>query len=487
MPTSFIREYGDLIDDHAAFVEALARPLNPCFWFNPIKASHPEAALQLLQESFAPEPFAWKTGAFRCRKSMQQIGHTIPFFCGWIYVQEEIAQTAVAALDPQPGECIADLCSSPGGKTAEIACRVGPSGTVLAVEPNPFRLAGLGNTIERLGLLNVCTFEHDGQSVPLWFGPFDRVLIDAPCSSEGTARKSGGTAMASQEGFKEQLALLQARILRRGLSLLKPGGTLVYSTCTINPLENEGVLTASLSEGDRIVPFEISGLRSEAGVHKWKTHSFRPDVAHARRYLPHHNDTGGFFVAKVLKTPHSAGPSEIPGQKWKQEEWLIPERVGKAKGRVLESLDPDNVTRVKGWFRDQFGEELQTGLRLFKKGGEQIWASTITPPKHPHFRSTGIPLVKLTARSAVPTSASAQLFGSARSPHVDLDQHEALTFAQGIPLPAPERPTSTFVLMRSDPFSLGYARKTSEGMLPQVPKGYKIHKGTDETVALDQS
>lgn len=481
MPTSFIREYGELIDDHAAFAEALSRPLNPSFWFNPFKASQPEAALQLLKDSFAPEPLAWKPGAFRCRRNIGQIGHTIPFFCGWIYVQEEIAQTAVAALDPQPGECIADLCASPGGKTAEIACRVGPTGAVLAVEPNPYRLAGLGNTIERLGLLNVCTFEHDGQSVPLWFGPFDRVLVDAPCSSEGMVRKTGGTAKASQEGFKEQLAVLQTRILKRGIDLLRPGGTLVYSTCTINPFENEGVLTAALSEHDRIVPFELPGLRSEAGVRTWKEQAFRSDVQHAQRYLPHHNDTGGFFVAKVLKATQNASSSDASGQKWKHEGWQVPERVGKTKGRVLEGLDAGEVARVKDWFQAQFGEDLPNELRLFKKGGEQIWASTVTPPKHPHFRSTGVPLVKLTARSAVPTSASAQLFGTLRGPHLALAPQEALSFAQGTTLAAREQPASTFVIVRSEPFSLGYARKTSEGILPQVPKGYKIHTGAGET------
>jgi 16S rRNA C967 or C1407 C5-methylase (RsmB/RsmF family) len=475
MPHPFILEYGDLIDDHAAFAEALARPLEPCFWINPMKATSSDPVLELLEESFSPRPFNWKKGAYRCRKGSEQIGHTIPFFCGWVYVQEEVAQTAVAALNPQPGEHVADLCASPGGKTAAIACAVGREGTVLAVEPNPYRLAGLGNTIERLGLINVSVFEHDGQSVPLWFGPFDRVLVDAPCSSEGTIRKIGGRMKASIDGFREQLTALQSRILKRGLALLKPGGTLVYSTCTINPFENEGVLSASLSEGDRIVPIDLPGLHSEAGVPRWKGASFRADVIHAKRFLPHHNDTGGFFIAKVVKASDVSRADDTEASHWRSGAWHTPERVAKAKGHILNPLEEVNVTRVASWFKNQFDSDLPSDLRLFRKGGEQVWATTVSPPPHPHFRSAGIPLVKLTARSEVPTSAATQLFGSSGGPQIMLDQAEALAFAQGKCLPLRELPVRTFINARFGPYALGYARVSKDGIHPQVPKGYKIH------------
>ena len=153
--------------------------------------------------------------------------------------------SAVALLDPQPGEKVCDLCAAPGGKTTQIAGRMGGEGFLLCNEINPKRAKILSRNIERMGVANaLVTNEHPQRLAERLAGFFDRVLIDAPCSGEGMFRKEEAAVTDWSPETVEMCARRQAEILHSGAALVRPGGRLVYSTCTFAPAENEEAIAA---------------------------------------------------------------------------------------------------------------------------------------------------------------------------------------------------------------------------------------------------
>lgn len=212
---------------------------------------------------------------------------------GRFTVQDEASQLVVELLDPQPGERVLDVCAAPGGKATAIAERVGAGGSVQALDRHERRLGLLMRDTRRLGIGNVSALPCDAsQPLPerLVATGFDRVLVDAPCSGLGTLRRNPDARWRLQPEDIPRLAELQRSILRNAAPCLKPGGALVYSTCTLLPEENEAVVEAFLrdSPGFRLVPRaelpeRLQPLADEAGC---------------VRLFPHRHDTDGFFAAR---------------------------------------------------------------------------------------------------------------------------------------------------------------------------------------------
>jgi NOL1/NOP2/sun family putative RNA methylase len=202
-------------------------------------------------------------------------------------------------LAPRPGERVLDACAAPGGKTAQLAGRMDDSGTLFANDANLGRLSSLRGNCDRLGVTCAAVLNRDGRDLDLPGGPVDRALVDAPCTCEGTIRKNPDALDNWHEGYLERVAGTQKGILRRAVQLTKPGGVVVYSTCTFAPEENEAVLDHVLArEPCRVVSFDAP-LDAAPGVTEWQDESYDPQVEGARRFYPHHNDTGGFFCAKL--------------------------------------------------------------------------------------------------------------------------------------------------------------------------------------------
>ncbi len=451
-------QYLPLVDDPSAFLQALRSPLPVSFWVNPLKAQ-PETCLGYLRGlGVFPEPVGWFPGAYRVH-GWSRPGATLPFLAGWYYVQEEIALTAVAALAPQAGEKIVDLCASPGGKTAQIALRVGPEGVVVANEAQMDRLSGLRATIDRLGLLHVLVTWEDGRFAPLPEGVWDRVLLDAPCSGEGTVRKPGGVFRPAPEGFRRQLQALQKKLLQRALALTKPGGLVVYSTCTFSPEENEAVLDAALGDWGFVEPFHLPGLLAAPGVATWQGKSFREDVVHAKRFWPHLNNTGGFFVARIRRT-------DIPLS---------------GDGRSHRKTTP--YFRPAGWdavdaFALRFGvqPEFFKHFRFWQRGNRLFWVALphLQPFPGVGVEGLGMPLVQRTHRGFKPKTFALQYFAPwIQNSVVELpDQKACWRFVSGQSqnfLAAGITPG--YVLVRFGPFALGcglYARGQLHSLLPKA-------------------
>lgn len=303
LPLAHLHRYRDLVDDFDAFIHAADQPLDRVVWANPRRATI--EAIESVVYTRCPEakPLGWRPGAWRLPPEARP-GKWPEYMLGWFHGQEEAALWAADVLDARPGERVLDLCAAPGNKTAQIALAMEDTGLLVANERKFGRLASLRRTLDRLGFTSAVVTHGDGLSFPELPGGYDRVLVDGPCSCEGTSRKAKGRRHERDDGHKHRqwIAGVQRGLLRRALALTKPGGVVVYSTCTYAPEENEGVLDGvdpSLAVIEPVRPPE--GLRVTYGVTDWQGTCYRPDVVHGMRMWPHHNDTGGFFVARLRR------------------------------------------------------------------------------------------------------------------------------------------------------------------------------------------
>ncbi len=224
--------------------------------------------------------------------------HDPAFLEGRFTIQDEASQLVVTYLEPKPGERILDVCAAPGTKTTAIAEEIGDAGEVVALDRNARRLRLVGRDARRLGLTNITACEHDAMRPLDGFaaeGAFDRILVDAPCSGLGTLRRNPDARWRVRPSDPPRLAEIQTTILRNAAAALRPGGVLVYSTCTLLPEENEMVVESLLSEARdyRLLPADAAPepTRRLIGADGYL------------RCFPHLHDTDGFFAARLERNP----------------------------------------------------------------------------------------------------------------------------------------------------------------------------------------
>ena len=203
--------------------------------------------------------------------------------------QSRASAAVIALLDPQPGERILDLCGGPGIKATGIAERIGDEGEVVAVEPDERRCAEIAANAERVGATCIRALHGDGRTVGLE-GGFDRVLVDAPCTDLGTLASRPDARWRKSEGQIEDLARLQGELIERAAGLLAPGGTLVYSTCTISRRENEERVASATGRDDAGIELDDLGAQHPELA--------SPAEPRALQVRPDRDGTTGFFIAR---------------------------------------------------------------------------------------------------------------------------------------------------------------------------------------------
>jgi NOL1/NOP2/sun family putative RNA methylase len=266
-----------------------------------LKAKRDEILLLLKDLKIKSLPF-YNNGFLLQEKT--RFGNHITHNLGMIYIQEIASMIPVVVLDPKPDEVVLDLCAAPGSKTTQIAQSMENSGLLVANEINRKRAQGLIHNIKRCGLLNEAVIILRGQRIDKILPDyFDRILIDAPCSAEGTIRKS--KAVLYHWGLKniQRMAKIQKGLIVSGFRALQPGGTMVYSTCTLAPEENEGVVAYLLDRFPEaeIMPITIPNFKIRPGITKWQGETFDKRLKSCARILPQDNDTAPFFIARIIK------------------------------------------------------------------------------------------------------------------------------------------------------------------------------------------
>ena len=305
LPEEFLqRIQQQLGEEYPDFLKSLERPRAVALRFNPLK----KKAEGL---SFVGEPVPWEPMGYYYDPDSRPGLH--PYHeAGVYYLQEASAMAPVTLLDPQPGELICDLCAAPGGKSTQIAGRLQGEGFLLCNEIHPKRARILSRNIERMGIANALVTNESPENLAKHYeGLFHRVLIDAPCSGEGMFRKEEAAVTDWSQETVEMCAARQAQILDAGARLVRPGGRLVYSTCTFAPEENEQAVTAFLARHPEFSPEQVVAPWFAAG----ENGSFR--------LWPHKLLGEGHFAAVLRKAgtaephPSATGGERLPAA-WQQ-------------------------------------------------------------------------------------------------------------------------------------------------------------------------
>ena len=299
---------------------------------------------------------------------------------GRITRQESVSMLPVLALEPSPGERILDLCASPGSKTTQICEHLGDSGAVIANEVISGRVNTLVTNVQRHGSRSAVVVQHDGRHFPKVPGDgFERVLVDVPCTGSGTTRKNPEVWGKWRPSSARSLHSLQFDILRRAIAVTKTGGRIVYSTCSLDPVENEAVVARALAEGKvRVVPTRelLPGVPSEEGVSDWPRLDDSGELSEwdplEEKLMPPQdewissqlggclrvwNDAiggGGFFLAVLEKTPESADSTAsvrtpVPSPKQYIDPDSFPRPIGQKRIAELENEWGSSPSSM--WFR----------------------------------------------------------------------------------------------------------------------------------------
>ena len=232
-----------------------------------------------------------------------ELGNAIEHQLGYYYIQEISSMLPVIALNPEPEDLVLDICASPGSKTTQMAARMENKGTLIANDLKIDRISILVSNLERCGVTNAIVTRKDAISLASNlsknnFVKFDKILLDVPCSGEGTIRSSPKTLIQWNPKVVKKLSRLQKKFFAFAVKCLKKEGTIVYSTCTHSPEENEEVISFALENFPLKAETISLPLKSRPGITEWKNDKFHKDVCKACRIYPQDNDSEGFFVSK---------------------------------------------------------------------------------------------------------------------------------------------------------------------------------------------
>lgn len=265
---------------------------------NALKASAADIAAALDGAGIAWEPVAWYDDAFAIKEARESdIWPLDVYERGAVYLQSLSSMLPPLVLDAQPGVDILDMCAAPGGKTTQLAALGGRGTRITACEMSAPRADKLEHNLRKQGAGNVTVLRQDARKLDVFFR-FDRILVDAPCSGSGTLR-AGDPKMFERftPALIQKCQRQQAALLDKALALLKPGGTLVYATCSVLPAENEQQLTAALKRVRKRGIFEVVAI-DFPGI---EDIPLLPNDLPGTLTLCPTNRYEGFYVAKVRR------------------------------------------------------------------------------------------------------------------------------------------------------------------------------------------
>jgi len=306
-----MQRYQPVVSEWNSFVAAAGRPEPVSLRVNTLRTSPEALRAALERKGFRFEPIPGLPAFLRVLEEPFPISFTLEHWLGLFYLQQAVTGVAPLALGAEPGERILDLCAAPGGKTSHLAELLEGRGIVVAGEKSEGRIRGLLGNLYRLNHTGVIVVAADGRTFPSGV-LFDRVLVDVPCSGEGNLRRRGKapSAEGSSASFREHLTGVQRSLLRRAVELVRPGGTVLYVTCTFAPEENEAIVARALARLPvTLEPIPLT-IPHEPGLTHFGGRDFTSVMEHAWRLYPQHLDSGGLFMARLRRTDGELPPDD---------------------------------------------------------------------------------------------------------------------------------------------------------------------------------
>lgn len=258
-----------------------------------------------LEKTWNLEQIPWCDEGFyieHIKKERRDIGNLIEHSLGYFYTQEAASMIPPLVLEPKEDDIVLDMAASPGSKTTQIASYMKNKGILVANDYTVERMKPLSLNIQRCGITNCIITLMQGQ----WFKSlnFDKILLDAPCSGTGTIRKSLKTLRVWNPYMVKRLAGTQKQLIETAFNNLRENGTLVYSTCSLEPEENEGVVDFLLNkfENARLEEIHLKNLNRSTTILEFEKNKYNEEIKKCLRIWPQDNDTEGFFVAKIKKS-----------------------------------------------------------------------------------------------------------------------------------------------------------------------------------------
>lgn len=286
------------------FLEWIKKPLQPSIRINTLKISRKELKERLERKWQIFEPFE-NALVIKSKLLPGELGKTLEHQLGYYYVQELASMMPPLALQPTKTDLVLDLCAAPGSKTTQMAAMMENEGTIIANDVRIDRLKALNSNLERCGVTNTITTRMNGITLCKKLAKagfyFDKILLDVPCSGEGTIRSLPEILKMWNLNMIKGLAALQKKLLAAAISCLKTDGILVYSTCTHAPEENEMVIDFALKNFNVGVEQISLPLKTRPGITEWQNFRFDSSIKKCVRIWPQDNDTEGFFIAKLRK------------------------------------------------------------------------------------------------------------------------------------------------------------------------------------------
>ncbi|MEI7027447.1 RsmB/NOP family class I SAM-dependent RNA methyltransferase [Paenibacillus sp. y28] len=459
LPDAFVaRIQRQLGDEAAAFLASYGAPRTQGLRLNPLKLHKEDSPVWTeLQSHFGLRPIPWCSTGYYYPDTARPGKH--PFHqAGLYYIQEPSAMSAAELLQPQPGDTVLDLAAAPGGKTTQIAGMLHGQGLLIANEIHPARAKILAENVERMGITNAVVTSASPQELAARFRSFfDKIMLDAPCSGEGMFRKDPEAMGEWSPDHVTMCAARQTDILAEAARMLRPGGTLAYSTCTFNTEENEQTVHAFLDSHPQFTLRRIE------------------------RIWPHTAEGEGHFVALLDKTAESG--EEEAGQPLKADLRAVkPDKRSKHKKKPEDKSSADAMLLFEAFARDCIpgwklppGQPLLFGEQLYwlpQAGNGSFQPALLDGLKvlRPGLHLAAVKKQRIEPAHALAAALRAEQ--AAGSLDYEADAPEISAYLRGEALPAPGQ-LAGWCLVTAAGYPLGWAKVSGEQAKNHFPKGLR--------------